>query len=99
MPICKFNIDTVLRMAFGDAMRETVNRDPERLTAALSCGTHGSIKAATHTVIHLLGAPLQRQGTDTPLDRKGSPEGLERRFRVAHRKRFHTDRSTVTHFI
>ncbi|WP_268808354.1 hypothetical protein [Ruegeria meonggei] len=30
MPICKFNIDTVLRMALGDAMRETVNRDPER---------------------------------------------------------------------
>ncbi|MDG1738956.1 MAG: class II fructose-bisphosphate aldolase [Paracoccaceae bacterium] len=28
--ICKFNIGTELRMAFGDALREAVNRDPER---------------------------------------------------------------------
>ena len=34
--ICKFNIGTELRMAFGAALREAVNRDPAALTGSPS---------------------------------------------------------------
>jgi fructose-bisphosphate aldolase class II len=54
--ICKFNIGTELRMAFGTALREAVNRDPEcfdRVTILKE--THDPVMAATRQVIRAFG--------------------------------------------
>jgi fructose-bisphosphate aldolase class II len=54
--ICKFNIGTELRMAFGAALREAVNRDPEcfdRVTILKE--THDPVMAATRQVIRAFG--------------------------------------------
>lgn len=56
--ICKFNIGTELRMAFGTALREAVNRDPGRFDRlAILKDTHDPVMQAARTVIRALGAP------------------------------------------
>lgn len=50
--ICKFNIGTELRMAFGAALREAVNRDPARFDRiAMLQETHEPLVAATRQVL------------------------------------------------
>lgn len=56
--ICKFNIGTELRMAFGAALREAVNRDPDRFDrVTILKETHDPVMAAARTVIRAFGAP------------------------------------------
>lgn len=58
--ICKFNIGTELRMAFGAALREAVNRDPARFDRiAILKETEGPVMAAARAVIRGLGASGQ----------------------------------------
>ncbi len=53
--ICKFNIGTELRMAFGRALREAVSRDPERFDRLqILRETHNPLVAATRTVLRAL---------------------------------------------
>lgn len=55
--ICKFNIGTELRMAFGAALRASVGRDPARFDRiAILKDTEASVMAATRAVIRGLGA-------------------------------------------
>ena len=50
--ICKFNIGTELRMAFGQALREAVNSDPIRFDRiAILSETHDPVVAATRRVL------------------------------------------------
>ena len=50
--ICKFNIGTELRMAFGAALRASVNSDPNRFDrVAILKETHDPMVAATRTVL------------------------------------------------
>lgn len=59
--ICKFNIGTELRMAFGAALREAVNRDPERFDrVTILKETHDPVMAAARTVIRAFGAPARK---------------------------------------
>ncbi len=59
--ICKFNIGTELRMAFGAALREAVNRDPDRFDrVTILKETHDPVEAAARVVIRAFGAPPQR---------------------------------------
>ncbi len=59
--ICKFNIGTELRMAFGAALREAVNRDPDRFDrVTILKDTHDPVMAAARQVIRSFGAPPQR---------------------------------------
>lgn len=58
--ICKFNIGTELRMAFGQAMRAAVNADPARFDrVAILKDTHHPLVAATRDVIRAFSAPHQ----------------------------------------
>ncbi|WP_170350482.1 class II fructose-bisphosphate aldolase [Ruegeria atlantica] len=58
--ICKFNIGTELRMAFGAALREAVNSDPERFDrVTILKETHDPVEAAARLVIRAFGAPPQ----------------------------------------
>ncbi len=53
--ICKFNIGTELRMAFGDALRAAVNADPDRFDrVAILKDTHDPMVAATRRVLAAL---------------------------------------------
>ena len=53
--ICKFNIGTELRMAFGAALRDAVNCDPARFDrVAILKDTHDPLVAATRTVLSAL---------------------------------------------
>ncbi len=53
--ICKFNIGTELRMAFGQALRAAVNRDPTRFDRiAILTETHDPVVAAARRVLHTL---------------------------------------------
>jgi fructose-bisphosphate aldolase class II len=53
--ICKFNIGTELRMAFGAAMREAVNNDPDRFDrVSILKETHDPVMAAARTVLRNL---------------------------------------------
>ncbi len=53
--ICKFNIGTELRMAFGDALRAAVNADPDRFDrVAILKETHDPMVAATRRVLTAL---------------------------------------------
>lgn len=55
--ICKFNIGTELRMAFGAALREAVNREPARFDRiAILSETHGPVSAAAAAILRNLGA-------------------------------------------
>lgn len=59
--ICKFNIGTELRMAFGQALREAVNKDPNRFDrVSILKDTHAPVEAAARSVIRAFGAPGQR---------------------------------------
>lgn len=59
--ICKFNIGTELRMAFGAALREAVNHDPDRFDRVLILKeTIDPVEAAARDVIRAFGAPPQR---------------------------------------
>ncbi|MDB6177071.1 class II fructose-bisphosphate aldolase [Paracoccus sp. Z330] len=50
--ICKFNIGTELRMAFGTALREAVERDPSRFDrVAILSETHDPVVEATRRVL------------------------------------------------
>ncbi len=54
--ICKFNIGTELRMAFGLALREAVNKDPIRFDRiAILKETHAPVVDATRKVLRGLG--------------------------------------------
>lgn len=53
--ICKFNIGTELRMAFGAALRQAVNEDPTRFDRlAILRETHEPVMSAARTVIRAL---------------------------------------------
>jgi len=55
--ICKFNIGTELRMAFGAALRAAVNADPDRFDRlAILKDTHDPVMEAARAVIRGLGA-------------------------------------------
>ncbi|WP_420585043.1 class II fructose-bisphosphate aldolase [Ruegeria sp.] len=59
--ICKFNIGTELRMAFGAALREAVNSDPDRFDrVTILKETHDPVEAAARIVLRAFGAPPQR---------------------------------------
>ena len=50
--ICKFNIGTELRMAFGNALRDAVNSDPKRFDrVTILKDTHDPLVAATRQVL------------------------------------------------
>ncbi|MFK7791520.1 MAG: class II fructose-bisphosphate aldolase, partial [Devosiaceae bacterium] len=50
--ICKFNIGTELRMAFGKALRQAVNADPERFDRVqILKETHDPVEAAARVVL------------------------------------------------
>lgn len=54
--ICKFNIGTELRMAFGAALRDAVNKDPNRFDRVqILSDTHAPLVAATRTVLRAFG--------------------------------------------
>ncbi len=54
--ICKFNIGTELRLAFGAAMREAVNRDPDRFDrVTILKETIDPVETAAREVIRALG--------------------------------------------
>ena len=54
--ICKFNIGTELRMAFGAAMRRAVNADPDRFDrVTILKETHDPLVAATKQVLQAFG--------------------------------------------
>ena len=56
--ICKFNIGTELRMAFGQALRDAVNRDPTRYDrVSILKETENPVCAAARHAIRTLGAP------------------------------------------
>ncbi|MGB7261921.1 MAG: class II fructose-bisphosphate aldolase [Albidovulum sp.] len=56
--ICKFNIGTELRMAFGAALRDAVNRDPNRFDrVTILKETHDPLVAATRQVLQAFGGP------------------------------------------
>jgi len=58
--VCKFNIGTELRMAFGQALRTSVNADPDRFDrVTILKETHDPVVAATRKVIRAFGAPGQ----------------------------------------
>ena len=53
--ICKYNIGTELRMAFGEAMREAVNSDPSRFDrVTILKDTHDPMVTATRRVLAAL---------------------------------------------
>ena len=55
--ICKFNIGTELRMAFGRALRAAINADPERFDRiAILQDTQAPVMAAARGVIRAIGA-------------------------------------------
>jgi fructose-bisphosphate aldolase class II len=59
--ICKFNIGTELRMAFGKALRDAVNRDPARFDRVqILKETHDPLVLAAREVIRAFGAPALR---------------------------------------
>ncbi len=54
--VCKFNIGTELRMAFGAAMRRAVNADPDRFDrVTILKETHDPLVAATKQVLRAFG--------------------------------------------
>ena len=56
--ICKFNIGTELRMAFGAALRASVMADPGRFDRVqILQDTHDPVMAATRSVLGAFGAP------------------------------------------
>lgn len=63
--ICKFNIGTELRMAFGSALREAVARDPDQFDrVALLSQVEAPVKVAARAALRAL-APLDRSAGQT----------------------------------
>lgn len=59
--ICKFNIGTELRMAFGAALHAAVNADPDRFDRVqILRETHDPVEAAARSVIRAFGAARNR---------------------------------------
>jgi len=59
--VCKFNIGTELRMAFGAALRQAVNADPDRFDrVTILKETQAPVVAAAREVLRAFGAPPQR---------------------------------------
>ncbi len=59
--VCKYNIGTELRMAFGAAMREAVNRDPDRFDrVTILKETIDPVETAARNVIRAFGAAHKR---------------------------------------
>ncbi len=59
--VCKFNIGTELRMAFGTALRDAVNADPDRFDrVAILKETHAPLVAATRQVLQAFGGAKPR---------------------------------------
>ena len=55
--VCKFNIGTELRMAFGAALRAAVNADPARFDRiSILSQTHDPVMAATRAVLRHMGS-------------------------------------------
>ena len=55
--ICKFNIGTELRMAFGAALRAAVEKDPNRFDRVeILKDTHDPVVAATRQVLRAFKA-------------------------------------------
>ncbi|MEZ5754171.1 MAG: class II fructose-bisphosphate aldolase [Paracoccaceae bacterium] len=55
--VCKFNIGTELRMAFGSALQQVLAEDPARFDRiAILSATEGPVSAATRAVIRGMGA-------------------------------------------
>ncbi|WP_068310386.1 class II fructose-bisphosphate aldolase [Polycladidibacter hongkongensis] len=60
--ICKFNIGTELRMAFGSALREAVLKDAERFDrVSILKETHDPVFEAARKVLRAFGAPDLRK--------------------------------------
>lgn len=60
--VCKFNIGTELRMAFGQALRTAVNQDPNRFDrVTILKETETPVQLAAQQVIRAFGAPAQRR--------------------------------------
>lgn len=60
--ICKFNIGTELRIAFGTALRQAVSADPSRFDRlAILRETHEPVMRAARAAIRALGAPNRRE--------------------------------------
>ncbi|UWR73218.1 class II fructose-bisphosphate aldolase [Phaeobacter inhibens] len=58
--ICKFNIGTELRMAFGAAMRDAVNSDPDRFDrVSILSETHDPVVAAARSVLRAFKGETQ----------------------------------------
>jgi fructose-bisphosphate aldolase class II len=56
--ICKFNIGTELRMAFGAALRQSIMSDPARFDRnVILADTHEPMVATTRQILRYLGAP------------------------------------------
>ena len=54
--ICKYNVGTELRMAFGTALRDAVNRDTKRFDrVAILSDTHNPVVDATRRVLQSMG--------------------------------------------
>lgn len=59
--VCKFNIGTELRMAFGQALRTAVNQDSNRFDrVTILKETETPVQLAAQQVIRAFGAPTQR---------------------------------------
>lgn len=59
--ICKFNIGTELRLAFGAALREAVASDPDRFDRVqILVDTIDPVQVAAQRVLSAFGAPPQR---------------------------------------
>ena len=59
--VCKFNIGTELRMAFGQALRIAVNQDSNRFDRiTILKETENPVQLAAQQVIRAFGAPAQR---------------------------------------
>ena len=59
--VCKFNIGTELRMAFGQALRTAVNQDAERFDrVSILKETENPVQLAAQQVIRAFCAPAQR---------------------------------------
>ena len=58
--VCKFNIGTELRMAFGKALRTAVNQDPERFDrVSILKETENPVQLAAQEIIRAFCAPAQ----------------------------------------
>ena len=59
--ICKFNIGTELRMAFGNALRQAVNADPDRFDrVSILKETHDPVVQATRAVLRAFKAAPEK---------------------------------------